>query len=839
MKFSHNWLKELSGTKKSAEEVAELFLTHSFEVEGIENLAKGLDKVVIGEVLEVEKHPDADRLNVAKVNVGKENGGELQIVCGAPNLAVGQKVPVALVGAKIRPVIKTPTDKEKIFEIKKSKIRGVESFGMICAEDELGIGDNHEGIMVLSENAKVGQNFAEYMGLKDKILDIDILPNRGHNCLSYRGVALELQALESSEFSISNFDSNSNDRVFESKTLDDGVVSKTLDNLNIQSKFKIQNSKLENNLTVEIDTPNCSRYAGVRIKNIKIKPSPQWMQIRLKASGLKPINNIVDITNYVMLETNQPLHAFDAECVENIKIRQANDGEKIKLLDEQELKLTKDDIVITDGQKPIALAGVMGGLDSGIKDNTTEIILEGANFNSASIRFTARRHNLQTDAVYRFERDIDPNFVDEGISRAIELIEELADGKIESVTDVYPKPVKPWQINLNLNYVKNLLGVDISEDEVKNILTRLGITVTQSGSGESVLTCIIPTRRRDLKIEEDLIEEIGRIYGYDKISPKPLTEAIEVPHKNKQRFFERSLKDIMAHNGFDEVRGYSFYSKKNAQTLGLDEKKHLSLMNPMNPNQALIRQTLISGIVDACKKSLSYFDKVRLFDVGKVYIPQKGKQLPKEELLLTLAVTEQGEQGEQFFAVKEVLEKMFQQVHLGKWFYDDKIVGDEFKKVVSGLHPSRRAIIRVGKSGVPMGIIGELSKKALKHFGIKNARLAVAELDINALLNELTREYEYNTLAKFPAMERDLSVVVGDRTKVADVENLIYLSGEKLIDNVELFDLYVNPESGERSMAFHIIFSHPERTLQAQEVDSQMDKIVETLEKELDVKLKK
>ena len=842
MKFSYNWLKDLTKTDKTAEEIAELFLTHSFEVEGIEDFVKGLNKVVVGKVLDIKKHPNADRLSVAKVDVGKKNGGELQIVCGAPNLKIGQKVPVALVGAKL-------PDGDDFFEIKKSKIRGVESNGMICAEDELGIGDNHEGIMVLSsplakadtdetwigeEEPTVGQNFKEYLQLDDKILDIDILPNRAHDCLGYNGVAQELNAVTN----------NKKQTIAKSRRISD-------------LKLPVSNN---DDLDIDIKTENCERYIGVKMKNIKIKPSPLWMQMRLRISGIKPINNVVDITNYVMLETGQPLHAFDARNVESldkksrIVIRQAKENEEIKLLDEQELKLSKNDIVIADENKVLALAGIMGGLSSGIKNDTKEIILEGANFKSSFIRFTMRRHNLQSEAGYRFERDIDPNFAEPAILRALELLADLTGGEIETVKDVYPKPIKSWNIDLDLNYVNRLLGTELKKEEVRDILERLGIIVSQpqidtdltqdsKKNVDNKLSCLIPTRRRDLRIPEDLIEEVGRIYGYDKIKPQPLSEVVQTPHKNKQRFFEREIKDIIRHCGFDEVRGYSFYSKKNARALGLDEKNHLSLMNPMNPNQALVRQTLAGGILDACQKSLSYFDRVRLFDVGKVYIPQEEKQLPKEKLVLTMAVAEKGEKGEQFFVLKEALEKLFEEINLRDWHYDDKFLTEKENNkkkegLFGGFHPVRRAVIKTNE-GLLVGMIGEMNKRALKHFGIKNFRVAVAEIDIDTLLSELKEELIYKKLTKFPSVERDLSVIVEEQTRVADVANTIFEAGEKLIEDVKLFDLYVNPETGERSMAFRLTFSHPKRTLKAKEVDKQIEKIIKVLEEEMNVILKK
>lgn len=849
MKFSYNWIKELSGTQKTTEEVAELFLTHSFEVEGIEDLAKGLEGIVVGEVLSVEKHPDADRLKVAKVNVTasqsqtdadetqtnteKNNDGELQIVCGAPNLKVGQKVPVALVGANL--VVKDKNGDEQIFKIKKGKIRGMESNGMICAEDELGLGDDHEGIMVLTapqsqinadltltnvEKLKVGQNFAEYMNLEDKILDIDILPNRGHDCLGYNGIAGELMALENG--------------IVDGKEY--GEVENFGDKLNLENN---------SNFKVDIKTSNCLRYAGVKINNITIESSPLWMQARLKASGIKSINNIVDITNYVMLETGQPLHAFDSESVSSqkskvksqkncqISVRQAEKGEKLKLLDEQELGLSEEDVVITNGKKVIALAGVMGGEKSGIQDDTKNIILEGANFNSTSIRFTARRYNLQTDAAYRFERDIDPNFVDIAMTRVIELIEELAGGEIVSMTDVYPNVIKPWQVELSLEHVRKLLGVDISAKEVVGILERLGMDVDNNNG---TLICIIPTRRRDLQTSEDLIEEIGRVYGYNRIEPIAVQATVQSPKRNEQRFFERRLKEIAVQDGFSEIRGYSFYSQDDANALGIGEMRHISLMNPASPEQAILRNTLASGLLKAERKSLSYFKEVRVFEVGRIY-KDRGKTLPQEEFYFGGAVATKNDSGEQFYELKGLIDNFLESFGISGYYYDDVFDEKEGGKHLD-LHSSRRALLKNNKGEI-IGWLGEIDKKVTKYFGLKNVRVALCEINIDKLRDKVEEIMAYQPLSKFPFMERDLSVIVSKKLRVKEVEDVLFKAGGKLIKDVDLFDLYNNEQAGEKSMAFHLIFGDEEKTLETEEVDNKMTEIIKTVEDELGVEVKK
>jgi len=800
MKFSYNWLKELSGTKKSVDEIAELFMTHSFEVEGIEDLSQGLQNVVIGEVMTKEKHPDADRLNVATVNVGKN---KLQIVCGAPNLEVGQRVPVALVGAVL-------PDGGDGFEIKKSEIRGVESNGMICAEDELGVGTNHDGIMVLSKDAIVGESFVKYAGLDDFIIDIDILPNRGHDGLSYVGIANEICALE------------------------DNVKSHTRPNPLPEG---------DGELHVGIDTDKCNRYIGITIDNVEIKESPDWMQARLKASDMQPINNVVDITNYVMLETGQPLHAFNAKNIVQIGVRQASDGEKLSLLDDTELELDTNDVVITDGKDPIALAGVMGGGGSAINNDTKNIILEAASFNSTAIRFTHRKYNLQTDAAYRFERDIDPNLAEIAAARAAELFTEFANGNVKSVTDIYPEPVTPWTVKLVPQKVEKLLGVKISVEDIKNILERLDMDVDVS---DNVMVVTIPTIRIDLQSQEDLIEEIGRMYGYNKIDPKPLVDAVQTPDRNETRFFERTLKDVFVYGGFDEVRSYSFYSVDDAKAIGLDDESHISLMNPMSPEQAIMRRTLMPNLLNFAKKNFSYFDRVQIFEIGRVYDPTENT-LPDEKLVLGAIVASKDTEGSQFFELKGMLEVLLDRINIGKYYLDT--VFDENTEHLPNLHPSRRALIKMEsglpadatalKAGKTIGWIGEVDKKANKYFGLKKNRAVVCELDVELMLAEVQSENFFEPLAKYPFVSRDLSMMVGDRVCTDDVEEIIYNTGGDLVKDVDLFDMYQNKDSGERSMAFHIIFGADNRTLKAKEVDEKMQDIMIALEDEIDIEIRK
>ena len=783
MKYSYNWIRELSGTTKNVHEIAQLLLTHSFEIESIEDLSTGLDKVVIGEVLTKEKHPNADRLNVATVNVGAET---LQIVCGAPNLAVGQKVPVAMVGAELPCGI----------TIKKSKIRDVESNGMICAEDELGLSKNHDTIIVLDDDAPIGASFALFVGRDDAVMDIKILPNRGHDCLSHVGIANEIRALEGRHAQIMR------DCITE--------VSESYD--------------------AEIATPQCKRYIACELTGVQMVHTPDWMVARLRACEIKPINLIVDITNYVMLETGQPLHAFDGDVITKILVRQAQDGEKLTLLDDTELSVTRDDMVITDGIQPIALAGVMGGKMSGISEHTTHVVLESASFDAPTIRYTQRRFNHLTDAAFRFERDLDPHVAMHAAKRAIDLFVELCGAQVVKVSDIFPEPVQQWRVLLPIQSVSKLLGTEVPQDTIIDILERLGMQVTIIAE-KNVLDVIVPTIRRDLTTQEDLIEEVGRIYGYDKIVKKPLQENLSTPKENEARTCERMISDLCVAHGFDEVKGYSFYAVEDAQAVGLDDDKHVAVLNPLTPEHGIMRRSLVPELCRFVKKNLSYISTVRIFDIGRVYDPV-DTSLPDEKLIVGIAVASRAINGTQFYEIKGLVETLCERLNVGRIYFDD--VFDVNVEHVPDLHPSRRAMVRT-ESGVVLGWIGEASKKAHKYYGIKKDRVSVCELYVTELLAQQQSENFFVPLAKYPTVTRDLSMIVPERMRVADIERMIYATGGTFLQDVDLFDEYNNAETGERSLAFHMLFGSDDRTLSSEEIDAQIAVIIADLEKEQNI----
>ncbi len=787
MQYSYNWLKEISQTKKTAEEIAQLLLVHSFEVEELRDQRKGREDVVIGHVLQIASHPDADKLQIATVDVGEE---KLQIVCGAPNLQKNQKVPVALVGAKLPNGLK----------IKKAKIRGIESRGMICAPDELDLGSENGGIMILKEDAPIGELFTTYKKLDDTILEIDVLPNRGHDALSHYGMAREIAMLEG----------------------------------RILNESHRQQQKYTQGIPVKILTPTCSRYCAISLSDIKIEPSPQWLQDKLTALGHNAINNVVDITNYIMLLTGQPIHAFQANFAPQITIRQAEKNEKVTLLDDTQLTLSKNDLLITDGKNPIALAGIMGGKSSAISNKTKEITLEIAHFDARTIRATKSRHNLHTDAAYRFERDIDPNLVDVAAFHAIKMFTEITGAKVKSITDIYPQEsqVKKWSIALPHKEIEKILGTQIDQTYVQSILKNLDITLTQKND---VYLCHIPTIRRDLQSPEDLIEEIGRVYGYDKIKPKPLKEPVTIPHHNAQREYENHTKDLFVAEGYSEIKSYSYYAKNDAKQVGLNGK-HITVLNPMSSEQEYMRRTLAVGILKSAAKNNSFTEESKLFEVGRFYIPSTSQKLPQEKMMLGLAYTKKSNRISHFHTLKGSIENFLTEQGLHNHYFSDDIPNDLTDAII--FHPTRQAFIRLDNNTI-CGVIGEIPKRTAKYFGIKNAQTIYAEIDLAVIEKAAKSNTGYQPLPKYPAVTRDLSMRVGKHTRVADIERTLSASAGNLLSDINLFDLYENKKNGERSMAFHILFQSQKKTLTADEVDVLIKKMILAVEKIADVEVKK
>lgn len=800
MKYSYKWLKELSGTKKSAEEIANLLTFHSFEIEGIEKNKNAYDKVVVGEILEIFPHPDADKLQLTKVNVGKEI---LDIVCGARNIEVGDKVPVALVGAKL-PV--SAADGSNFLEIREAEIRGVKSFGMLCASDELGMGSDHSGIMILGKDLKVGISLSEALELDDATIEIDVLANRAHDALSHIGMAREISVVEKKEL---DYDY-------------DGLVLP---------------KKKSRKLKVAVsDKTACSRYIGAVMENIKVADSPQWLKNRLEKAGLRPINNIVDATNFVMLELGQPLHAFDFQKIGNeIRVRRANEDEEIKILDGSFKKLTKNDIVIADKEKAVALAGVMGGFDSGVTKETTSIVLEAANFEASSIRRTRMNLNLPTDAAIRFEKTLDPNLAEKAMVRVIEIIEHIAGGELEGISDEYLKKSKSWSVKLDLNYVDKLLGENVPVKKSKEILSLLGMKVK---GGEKVVSVEIPTFRIDLRSQEDLIEEIGRIYGYEKIKAVAPLVSIQSPRPNNLRIFERKLKGILVSQGFDEVYNYSFYGKKEASLMGISIESHVELGNSLNVEQNLMRRSLFPGLLKNVRENLKNFKDFSIFEIGRVYIKSE-EILPQEKnMLCAVMVLDSGAdagQAAEFFEAKGMVDNFLKKITTADYRYEspENGAGLDFANF---WHLGRAAELKLKESGKSIGFLGEISPAILSNLGIKT-RVVAFEFSMDNL-DEISKvQMQFDPIRKYPVLSRDISLLSEKSIKVDTVLDAISRFGGELVLGVELFDIF-NLAGDSKSFAFHITFGSRERTLSGSEIDAAMDAIIKGLDREYGLKIR-
>lgn len=660
----------------------------------------------------------------------------------------------------------------------------------------------------LSKTKKLPEQLAELLTMRafevesvekikgDSVLEIKVLPDRGHDALSHIGMAREIAALEGRE---------------------------------LKYKFKKLPSLKAKNLSVKIqDKKLCSRYIGAIIENIEIKESPEWIKVQLENLGMNSINNIVDATNYVMLELGQPLHAFDISTLATrnlqleIIVRKAKDREEIKLLDGSVKKLTSEDLVIADSERALAIAGIKGGVDAEINISTKMIVLEAANFNSIAIRKSRMRLGLPTDAAMRFEKEIDPNLAELAMARVIEII-EMFGGVTQEIADAYPSKIKDWKIKLNLDYVNKLLGENVPAVAVKKILNSLGLKI--SGAGKTI-TVIVPTFRVDLKTQEDLVEEIGRIYGYEKVrsqTPKVDLKAAEI---NSQRLFERKAKNILGGIGFLEVYNYSFYGERDAEFARLEIAKHLKLENPLNPDQALLRVSLIPGILKNIYENLKHFKDFRIFESGRVYEKNSGA-LPNEKRMLVGAVVLENQKDGVFYETKGCIESLLNNLGIEGYYFEAKSIVDDL------WHAGRSAEIKIGQKTI--GRVGEINPQVLEDFGIQK-RIACFEFDLDTFQKNAALVKTYKTISKYPAIIRDISMMAQNKIKVADIIKNIRKNGGTLVQNIELFDIF--QKENKNSFAFHIKFG-ANRTLESREVDAAMQKIIQALEKYLGVEIRK
>jgi phenylalanyl-tRNA synthetase beta chain len=787
MKFSYDWLKELSESKLSAEKMAELLTMKAFEVEkeSRKNVISIPEKVIIGKILEIKKHPNADKLQLVKVDIGKNI---LNIVCGAWNIKIGDMVPVALPGAKLPGGM----------EIREAEIRGKRSCGMLCADDELALGEDHSGIMILPGDAPIGYSLSEYYKAdSNDTLDIKVLPDRAHDAMSHAFMAREIAAIEGRN---SDYDF-------------DGLILP-------RKKGRKLDIKIEN-------ARDCRRYIGILIEGVKIAPSPKWLVRRLESCGVRSINNVVDITNYIMLELGSPIHAFDVKRINKgknsdehypviIRTRRAKPDEEIKLLDESVIKLSPDDIVISGKNSPLALAGIMGGEDSGIYEDTSDIILEFANFDPIMIRKSRMRLGLKTEASDRFEKDLDPNLAEKAAVRTTEMIMHLAGGTLSEIADIYPRKTKPWKIMLGQAYLEKLLGEKIPASKIKKFLDSLGIEVKTEKKQKGAFACVIPTERKDLKTAEDLIEEIGRIWGYEHIASQTIGCDSKPPKTDEYFHLNRKLRNIMVSMGFDEEYNHAFYSQKDANNLGISAS-HVEIANPVSPELNLFCASLLPNLVRNAAMNAGNFEEMKIFELGKVYCFEGG--MAREKHRLGILIASPGRNSiRNFQTAKGAIDNLI--LSLGgpanaNWKKKDR----EITFIIDG---------------TVAGIIKKLNSKTLLNFHIKRyaGEIYVAEIDVRLLLNVFSRNITFTPLAKFPSSVRDISFRMpqGKKKNCAEIEKIIRKSAGKDLTMLEIFDVY--EKEGEISYAWRMHFGGTNRTLRGEEVDSIMERVASAIEKE-------
>lgn len=819
MKISYNWLKEYIKINSSQElpnynETSTILTDIGLEVEGVEefeSIKGGLKGLVIGEVLSCGKHPNADKLSVTKVDIGKEN--PLDIVCGAPNVATGQKVVVATVGT-------TLYDGNDSFVIKKSKIRGEASVGMICAEDELGLGKSHDGIMELPLDTQVGMLAKDYFKIEtDIVFEIGLTPNRIDGA-SHIGVARDLIAYLKSQPNAENA-AKLNRPCVENFKKDD-------DNLEIEVK-------IENNSA-------CHRYSGVCISNIKVEESPDWLKNRLKAIGLSPINNIVDITNYVLHETGQPLHAFDYEKVigKKVIVKNLPENSIFKTLDEVERKLSDKDLMICNEKEGMCIAGVFGGLDSGVSSETKNIFLESAYFNSVSVRKTAKRHALNTDSSFRFERGTDPNNTVYALKRAALLIKEIAGANISSdIIDIYPEPVQDFEVKVKFAHIDRLIGKQIPQNHIKQILKSLEIKIKEETSEE--LTLLIPPYRVDVQREVDVIEEILRIYGYNNIEVKEQVRSTlsYAPKPNLDKI-QNSISDLLSNKGFNETMAnsltkVSYYEKSES----FPAEKCVKILNPLSADLNVMRQTLLFGGLEAVAYNRNRQNNtLKFYEFGNCYSyfskEEEGNNLNKyfENKRLNLFITGNKqevnwispEKPTSFYQIKTFAETVLDSLN----FDLDKLKVTEVENDIFSY------ALSLGIKKKVLVTFGSISKKLLKEFDI-DSEVFYADFNWDMITNNLPKMPVFKELPKYPEVRRDLALLLDKEITFAQVKEIAQQTEKKLLKKVSIFDVYEGKNLGEnkKSYAVSFIIQDEEKTLTDKQIDKIMQKLIKNYENKL------
>jgi phenylalanyl-tRNA synthetase beta chain len=803
MFVSYKWLQEyVDLTGITAKELADRITKSGIEVESVEVLNKGAKGVVVGHVLEREQHPNADKLSKCLVDIGE--GEPVQIICGAPNVAKGQKVAVAKVGAVLPGNLK----------IKRAKLRGEESNGMICSLQELGIESKlvpkeyADGIFVFPSDAPVGADALELLNLDDEVLELGLTPNRA-DCLSMIGVAYEVAAILGRDVKLPAIELQENDE------------------------------NVHDYISVRVDAPEDNPlYAGRIVKNVKIGPSPLWMQTRLMAAGIRPHNNVVDITNYILLEYGQPLHAFDYDRLgsKKIVVRRAKAGETIVTLDDTKRTLTEDHLVITNGTEPVALAGVMGGANSEVRNDTTTVFIESAYFTSPVIRKASKDHGLRSEASTRFEKGIDPARTKEALDRAAALMVEYAGGEVVGgIVEANTLKEQEVTITITLDRINRVLGTAIAKDEVATILTNLQFTFTEDNG---TFTITVPSRRRDIAIEEDIIEEVARLYGYDRLpATLPVAEAKPgklTPYQAKRRQVRRYLEDV----GLFQAITYSLTSEEKAAMFALETAEPIRLALPMSEERSVLRQSLLPHLLEVVSYNRArQVENVAVYETGAVYLANGESELPNEKERLAGVVTGvwhahlwQGEKkAVDFYVVKGVLDGLFELLGL-----TNRIEYKQAKR--EHMHPGRTADILL--DGKTIGFVGQLHPVVQKDYDLKETY--VFELALTDLLNAEVEDIRYSPIPRFPSITRDIALVVDENAVAGELQKAIIEAGGKLLKEVSIFDVYKGdrlPE-GKKSIAFSLRYYDPERTLTDEEVTAVHEKVIQAVEQQFGATLR-
>nr|WP_217671905.1 phenylalanine--tRNA ligase subunit beta [Marinitoga sp. 1138] len=777
--ISRNWISDYIDLKVDTGTLIDKIKKHSTNVEGVEYSGRNLKGVIVGRVEEITDHPDADRIIICKINVGDKY---LQILTADKSVKVNDLVPVAVDGAVLH----------GNFKIKARKMRGILSEGMLCSLEELGLEEKSEFVYRIPEEVAPGTDFIEYLKLKDDIIDIEIFPNRP-DLLSYLGVAREFIAIDAAE------------------------------NLKLPLIEKIEKG---NGFPVKIEYEGCKRYAALVIEDVEVKPSPSWLVKRLATAGIRSINNIVDITNYVLLETGHPVHAFDLDLIGNeIVVKKAVAGEKVLLLDGNEYELNGTETLITDGNKFLALGGIMGGEESGINENTKRVLLEVAYFDPVNIRKSARYHKISTDSSYRFERGVDPNDTEFVMGRLAYLIKELANGKISGpMTDAYPEYIEPKKIFVRSSYVSNRLGIEISENDIENSLSKLDFTFEKKENGYEVT---VPTRRPDIFEEIDLVEEIGRIYGYHNI-PSVLPSHNLVGGISKYIKFREKLSELMRLNGYNEAFTFAFMDNSRMWL----KKGEVFLENPISSELGTMRPLLVYGILESASYNFRNQSRnIKLFEIGKTFLnDEKSETSVKEiEKLAFVAVGEENpydytdKRNVSFYTFKGALDNLFDYLNIDVEYKRENIEGLSF---------AQSAKIYSGKEEI--GFFGKIENEIAENVYSINQPVFIAEIDIEKLFELYSGTRKYSVVnAEYPSMRRDYSLLVDDKITFYEIKDAILKAGKKLVEEIKVFDVYKgkNIEEGKTSITITVTYRAKDRTLTDDEINRIAEKTINLFEK--------